>query len=94
MVRKKCQQIWRLIVIKRGGQKMLPNQMVKSLIGKMIKVEMKGEESDLVGKLESVDDYMNLHLSNAVEYKNDEKVRNLGHIVLRGNNVILIQPFE
>ncbi|AGK60597.1 Small nuclear ribonucleoprotein, LSM family [Archaeoglobus sulfaticallidus PM70-1] len=73
---------------------MLPNQMVKTLIGKMIKVEMKGEESDLVGILESVDDYMNLHLSNAVEYKNDEKVRNLGHIVLRGNNVILIQPYE
>lgn len=64
------------------------------MIGKMIRVEMKGEESDLVGRLESVDDYMNLHLSNAVEYRDNEKVRNLGHIVLRGNNVILIQPYE
>lgn len=73
---------------------MLPNQMVKSLIGKTIRVEMKGEESDLVGKLESVDDYMNLYLSNAIEYKNGEKVRNLGNLVLRGNNVILIQPYE
>jgi small nuclear ribonucleoprotein (snRNP)-like protein len=73
---------------------MLPNQMVRTLIGKMIRVEMKGEESDLVGRLESVDDYMNLHLSNAVEYRDNEKVRNLGHIVLRGNNVILIQPYE
>jgi len=74
--------------------KMLPNQMVKSLIGKTIRVEMKGEESDLVGKLEGVDDYMNLFLSNAMEYKNGEKLRNLGNIVLRGNNVILIQPYE
>jgi len=73
---------------------MLPNQMVRSLIGKAIRVEMKGEESDLVGRLESVDDYMNIHMSNAVEYKNGEKFRNLGNIVLRGNNVILIQPFE
>jgi small nuclear ribonucleoprotein (snRNP)-like protein len=73
---------------------MLPNQMVKTLIGKMVRVEMKGEESDLVGRLESVDDYMNLHLSNATEYREDEKLRNLGNIVLRGNNVILIQPYE
>jgi small nuclear ribonucleoprotein (snRNP)-like protein len=68
--------------------------MVKYLIGKMIRVEMKGEESDLVGKLESVDDYMNIYMSNATEYKNGEKVRNLGKLVLRGNNVILIQPYE
>jgi small nuclear ribonucleoprotein (snRNP)-like protein len=73
---------------------MLPNQMVKSLIGKIIRVEMKGEESELVGKLEGVDDYMNLYLTNAMEYKNGEKLRNLGEIVLRGNNVILIQPKE
>ena len=73
---------------------MLPSQMVRSLIGKTIRVEMKGEENDLVGKLESVDDYMNIHMSSAVEYKNGEKFRNLGSIVLRGNNVILIQPFE
>ncbi len=68
--------------------------MVKSMIGKVIKVEMKGEENSLVGRLESVDDYMNLHLSNAMEYKGSEKVRALGDIVLRGNNIILIQPYE
>jgi len=74
---------------------MLPNQMVKSLIGKVIRVEMKGEESDLVGKLEGVDDYMNLYLSNAMEYsKNGEKIRNLGTIILRGNNIVIIQPYE
>ena len=73
---------------------MLPNQKVKSLVGKVVRIEMKGEESDLVGKLESVDDYMNVYMSNATEYKNGEKVRNLGNIVLRGNNIILIQPFE
>ena len=73
---------------------MLPNQMVKSLIGKVIRVEMKGEESELVGRLEGVDDYMNLYLTNAMEYRNGEKIRNLGEIVLRGNNIVLIQPEE
>ncbi|HID42551.1 MAG TPA: Like-Sm ribonucleoprotein core, partial [Archaeoglobaceae archaeon] len=28
---------------------MLPNKMVQSLIGKTIRVEMKGDESDLIG---------------------------------------------
>jgi len=73
---------------------MLPNQMVKSLIGKVVRVEMKGEETNLVGRLEGVDDYMNLHLSNAMEYKDGEKIRNLGTIVLRGNNIVMIQPYE
>jgi small nuclear ribonucleoprotein (snRNP)-like protein len=68
--------------------------MVKSLIGKVIRVEMKGEEHELVGKLEGVDEYMNLFLTNAMEYKGDEKLRNLGEIVLRGNNVVIIKPQE
>lgn len=73
---------------------MLPNQMVKSMVGKIIRVEMKGEENQLVGKLEGVDDYMNLYLTNATEYKGEEKIRSLGEVVLRGNNVALIQPQE
>jgi small nuclear ribonucleoprotein (snRNP)-like protein len=73
---------------------MLPNQMVRSLIGKMIRVEMKGEENELVGVLEGVDDYMNLCLTNAMESKNGEKIRNLGTIVLRGNNIVIIQPLD
>jgi len=68
--------------------------MVKSLIGKVIRVEMKGEEHELVGRLEGVDEYMNLFLTNAMEYKGDEKLRNLGEIVLRGNNVVIIKPQE
>ncbi len=73
---------------------MLPNQMVKSLIGKMVRVEMKGEENELVGILEGVDDYMNLCLTNAMECKNGEKIRSLGTIVLRGNNIVIIQPLD
>jgi len=73
---------------------MFPSQAVKTFIGRTIRVELKGEESSLVGRLECVDDYMNLYLSNTIEYKNNEKIRNLGNVILRGNNIVLIQPHE
>lgn len=73
---------------------MFPSQMIKTLIGKTVKVELKCEENILVGKLESVDNYMNLHLNNTIEYKNGEKIVKLGNVVLRGNNIVLIQPYE
>jgi len=73
---------------------MLPNQMIRTLIGRRVKIELKGEEITLVGRLESMDDYMNLYLSNTVEYRSGEKIRSLGNVVLRGNNIILIQPYE
>lgn len=53
---------------------------------------MKGEESILEGVLESVDDYLNLHLVNTTEIINGEKSRTLGSVIVRGNNIILINP--
>jgi len=43
---------------------MFPNQMIKTFVGKTVRVELKGEESTLIGKLEGMDDYMNLYLSD------------------------------
>lgn len=57
-------------------------------------MEIKGEESELVGRLEGVDNYMNLYIVNTTGYRRGERVRNLGEVVLRGNNVVLIQPEE
>ena len=55
---------------------------------------MKGDLNLLEGTLKSVDDYMNLHLVDTMEIVNGEKVRSLGSVVLRGNNIILITPVE
>jgi len=55
-------------------------------------VEMKGEQCVLEGVLTSVDDYLNLHLANANEILGGEKRRLLGSVILRGNNVVLINP--
>ncbi len=64
------------------------------MIGKKVHVEMKGEKSVLEGVLRSVDDYLNLHLSAVNELQNGEKKRLLGSVVVRGNNVVLINPMK
>ena len=73
---------------------MFPNKKVQSLVGREIHVEMKGEQCVLEGVLTSVDDYLNLHLSGASEILQGEKKRSLGSVVLRGNNVVLINPLK
>lgn len=55
---------------------------------------MKGDLHILEGTLESADDYLNLHLEGAVEIFEEERLRTLGSVVLRGNNIILITPVE
>lgn len=73
---------------------MFPNKKVQSMVGREIHVEMKGEPCVLEGVLTSVDDYLNLHLSGATEILEGEKKRSLGSVVLRGNNVVLINPLK
>jgi U6 snRNA-associated Sm-like protein LSm5 len=73
---------------------MFPNKKVQSLVGREIHVEMKGEQCVLEGVLMSVDDYLNLHLSGASEILQGEKKRSLGSVILRGNNVVLINPLK
>jgi small nuclear ribonucleoprotein (snRNP)-like protein len=73
---------------------MFPNKRVQGMVGRRIHVEMKGERCVLEGILTSVDDYLNLHLSSASEVQNGERKRLLGSVVLRGNNVVLINPMK
>ncbi|MEA2053363.1 MAG: LSM domain-containing protein [Euryarchaeota archaeon] len=73
---------------------MFPNKRVQGMVGRQIHVEMKGERCVLEGILTSVDDYLNLHLSSASEIQNGVRKRLLGSVVLRGNNVVLINPMK
>lgn len=65
---------------------------MQALIGSRIKVEMKGEKNVLEGKLESADDYLNLYLTDTSEIIDGQRTRNLGAVVLRGNNIVLLIP--
>jgi small nuclear ribonucleoprotein (snRNP)-like protein len=73
---------------------LFPNKRVHKLVGSRVQVEMKGDLHLLEGLLNSADDYLNLHLLDTVEISNGEKLRSLGSVVLRGNNIILITPAE
>jgi len=53
---------------------------------------MKGDKNILEGVLESADDYLNLYLTATTEIADGERKRVLGSVVLRGNNIILINP--
>jgi small nuclear ribonucleoprotein (snRNP)-like protein len=55
---------------------------------------MKGDLHQLEGILKSADDYMNLHMVDTVEIADGERLRSLGSVVLRGNNIILVVPME
>ncbi len=71
---------------------LFPNDKVKSLIGSKVQIEMKGEKFTLEGILEIVDDYLNLHLINTTEIVDGERSRALGSVLVRGNNIILVNP--
>jgi U6 snRNA-associated Sm-like protein LSm5 len=73
---------------------LFPNKKVQTLIGQKIQVEMKGEKNILEGTLVSADDYLNLHLVETAEIQNGQKLRTLGSVVLRGNNIILLNPVK
>lgn len=73
---------------------MFPNKKVQALIGQKVQVEMKGEKNILEGTLVSADDYLNLHMVDTTEISNGQKIRSLGSVVLRGNNIILLNPMK
>ncbi|NJD51324.1 MAG: LSM domain-containing protein [Candidatus Methanoperedens sp.] len=73
---------------------MFPTKKVQTLIGTIIQVEMKGDKHTLEGKLESADEYLNLHLNDTYEIIEGVKSRSLGSVILRGNNIIMLSPVE
>ncbi len=74
------------------GNILFPTKKVQTLIGSVVQVEMKGDKHTLEGKLESSDEYLNLHLKDTYEIKDGVKARSLGSVILRGNNIIMLIP--
>ncbi|OFV66367.1 MAG: small nuclear riboprotein-like protein [Candidatus Syntrophoarchaeum butanivorans] len=55
-------------------------------------MEMKGDKNILEGILTSADDYLNLYLTSTTEIVDGERKRVLGSVILRGNNIVMINP--
>ncbi|MEM0042496.1 MAG: LSM domain-containing protein [Thermofilaceae archaeon] len=64
--------------------------LLRSSVNKQVLVKLKGGR-ELRGVLKSFDSHLNLLLEEAEEVK-EGRTRKLGHVVVRGDNVILISP--
>ncbi|MDR4512943.1 MAG: RNA-binding protein [Nitrososphaeraceae archaeon] len=59
--------------------------------GKVVLIKLKGGKV-IRGVLHGFDQHMNLLLENSVEIFDDGKTSDLGSIVVRGDNVVIISP--
>ncbi|MBN1166028.1 MAG: ribonucleoprotein [Methanospirillaceae archaeon] len=69
----------------------LPIKKVFSLVDSVVSVEIKDEGKIVQGRLIAVDEYLNLQMENSKEYT-DNGERDLGIVVIRGNNILSIAP--
>ena len=57
---------------------------------KTVTVRLKNEV-EYKGKMDNVDSYMNLIMTDAEEFKEDKVIANYGRVIVRGNNVLFIK---
>ncbi|MGB9805482.1 MAG: LSM domain-containing protein [Thermoproteota archaeon] len=70
-----------------------PVQALKSFVNKQVYVKLKSNLS-YVGRLDKMDSQMNLIISNTIEYEGTKTVRNLGRVIIRGNNILYVALAE
>jgi len=66
-------------------------KLLSESLGNLVLVKLKGGR-EVRGILKSYDQHLNLVLEQAEEMRSNGKTRELGTIIIRGDNVILISP--
>ena len=64
--------------------------MLQKNTRKLVTVRLKNEV-EYKGKMDNVDSYMNLIMTDAEEMQEDRVVANYGRVIVRGNNVLFIK---
>ena len=67
-----------------------PLTILQKSTKKNVIVRLKNEV-EYKGKMDNVDSYMNLIMTDAEELKNDKVIANYGRVIVRGNNVLFIK---
>jgi small nuclear ribonucleoprotein len=66
-------------------------KILEESLGKLVLLRLRGNRS-LRGRLQGFDMHMNLVLEEADDISNPENTKNLGTIIVRGDNVVIISP--
>jgi small nuclear ribonucleoprotein len=66
-------------------------KILEESLGKLVLLRLRGNRS-LRGKLQGFDMHMNLVLEEADDISNPDETQNLGTIIVRGDNVIIVSP--
>ena len=64
--------------------------MLQKSTKKKVTVRLK-TEVEYKGKMDNVDSYMNLIMTDAEELHEDKVIANYGRVIVRGNNVLFIK---
>ncbi|MDH3676718.1 MAG: U6 snRNA-associated Sm-like protein LSm6 [Nitrosopumilus sp.] len=67
-----------------------PLTMLQKSTKKKVTVRLKNEV-EYKGKMDNVDSYMNLIMTDAEELQKDKVIANYGRVIVRGNNVLFIK---
>jgi small nuclear ribonucleoprotein (snRNP)-like protein len=70
----------------------LPIKKVFALVDSKIMVEIKDDARKLQGRLVAVDEHLNIHMDQTIEFTDDQRGRSLGNVVIRGSNILAIAP--
>ena len=66
-------------------------KILEESLGKLVLLRLRGNRS-LRGRLEGFDMHMNLVLEEADDISNSENIKQLGTIIVRGDNVVISSP--
>ena len=66
-------------------------KVLEESLGKIVLIKLKGGKV-IRGSLQGFDQHMNLTLDDSQEVFDDDKTNNLGTIIVRRDNVVLISP--
>jgi len=68
-----------------------PRPMLQNLVDKEVVIRLKWGQTEYKGRLVSIDSYMNIQLSGAEEWIDQQMTSVLGQVLIRCNNVLWIQ---